>query len=295
MPSPRKPKQRKAAPPLPVLQSGSRGPAVALWRRFLDALDDAALRSGSGEEFDLALALATREFQRRQRGVAWVDGVVGPETWSAALATEGAALAPIKRAIRAIEIESDREMPPAKQRPLTSANREAWYGKPAFEPEPSPSDPDRVKLADSFAAAHLVRIAIPQLIGIPGAANDGGVVCHKAIADRVRRLFDAWEVAGLLPRVLSFDGMFVPRQRRTPDGAAASDQALSNHAWGLAFDINAGSNILGCPPARRGEEGCVYELVPIANECGFYWGGHFADRPDGMHFEIANVEPGAKG
>jgi len=27
--------------------------------------------------------------------------------------------------------------------------------------------------------------------------------------------------------------------------------------------------------------------VPLANEHGFYWGGHFRHRPDGMHFEIA--------
>jgi hypothetical protein len=41
-------------------------------------------------------------------------------------------------------------------------------------------------------------------------------------------------------------------------------------------------------PAMIGEKGCVRELVPIANECGFYWGGHFT-RKDGMHFEIAKI------
>jgi hypothetical protein len=37
-----------------------------------------------------------------------------------------------------------------------------------------------------------------------------------------------------------------------------------------------------------GEHGCLLELVPIANEHGFYWGGHFS-RKDGMHFEIAKI------
>jgi hypothetical protein len=37
-----------------------------------------------------------------------------------------------------------------------------------------------------------------------------------------------------------------------------------------------------------GQKGCVRELVPIANEFGFYWGGHFS-RMDGMHFEIAKL------
>jgi hypothetical protein len=32
----------------------------------------------------------------------------------------------------------------------------------------------------------------------------------------------------------------------------------------------------------------VRELVEIANEWGFYWGGHFT-RKDGMHFEIAKI------
>jgi len=37
-----------------------------------------------------------------------------------------------------------------------------------------------------------------------------------------------------------------------------------------------------------GQKGCVRELVPIAHENGFYWGGHFS-RLDGMHFEIAKI------
>jgi len=42
-------------------------------------------------------------------------------------------------------------------------------------------------------------------------------------------------------------------------------------------------------PALVGQKGSVRELVPIANENGFFWGGHFNDRLDGMHFEIAKI------
>jgi hypothetical protein len=66
-----------------------------------------------------------------------------------------------------------------------------------------------------------------------------------------------------------------------------STSSLSNHAFGTAFDINADQNPLGHQPALPGEPGCVFELVPIAHKFGFYWGGHFKDRRDGMHFEIA--------
>jgi hypothetical protein len=64
---------------------------------------------------------------------------------------------------------------------------------------------------------------------------------------------------------------------------------LSNHAFGSAFDINAKWNPLGHTPALVGKEGAVRKLVPIANDYGFYWGGHFTSRKDGMHFEVAKI------
>ena len=42
-------------------------------------------------------------------------------------------------------------------------------------------------------------------------------------------------------------------------------------------------------PAPAGAEGSVRELVDIANAHGFFWGGHFKGRPDGMHFEVAKL------
>lgn len=46
-------------------------------------------------------------------------------------------------------------------------------------------------------------------------------------------------------------------------------------------------NPLGARPALVGQKGSVRELVPIANKWGFYWGGHYSGRKDGMHFEVA--------
>jgi hypothetical protein len=70
-----------------------------------------------------------------------------------------------------------------------------------------------------------------------------------------------------------------------------SRSVLSNHAYGSAFDINAAWNPLGATPADVDEKGSVIELVPLAHEFGFYWGGHFNSRPDGMHFEAAEIQP----
>ena len=68
---------------------------------------------------------------------------------------------------------------------------------------------------------------------------------------------------------------------------------MSNHAFGSAFDINAEQNTLGTRPPLVGQHGSVRQLVPIANKWGFYWGGHFGGRQDGMHFEIAFIKHGA--
>jgi hypothetical protein len=68
----------------------------------------------------------------------------------------------------------------------------------------------------------------------------------------------------------------------------AAQGILSNHAFGSAFDINYDWNKLGAVPALAGQKGSVRELVSIAQENGFYWGGHF-ERLDGMHFEVAKI------
>ena len=82
--------------------------------------------------------------------------------------------------------------------------------------------------------------------------------------------------------MLTFNGSYVPRLVRN------SKTRLSNHAFGIAFDINSQWNALGSNPAELAKKGSLRELVPLAQQCGFYWGGHFS-RKDGMHFEIAEL------
>lgn len=57
----------------------------------------------------------------------------------------------------------------------------------------------------------------------------------------------------------------------------------SNHAWGLAIDLNATEN-----PMLRGRiETDMPDWVPdLARRWGLHWGGLYADRPDPMHFEF---------
>jgi hypothetical protein len=96
-------------------------------------------------------------------------------------------------------------------------------------------------------------------------------------------LWTAWEKKGLLNLVLTYGGAYNPRLVR-------GGTSLSPHAFGTAFDINYEWNKLGVQPVLAGEKGSVRELVLIANKYGFYWGGHFNKRPDGMHFEVAKLD-----
>ena len=125
---------------------------------------------------------------------------------------------------------------------------------------------------------------MPQLAKVAGAPTGGMVRFHRLAAKQLQNLWSDWEKTGLLPLVLTWDGSFVARFVR------GSRSALSNHAFGTAFDINEPWNALGTRPALSGTHGSVRELVPLANKNGFFWGGHYNGRADGMHFEIAQLK-----
>ena len=66
----------------------------------------------------------------------------------------------------------------------------------------------------------------------------------------------------------------------------------TNIGYGVAAALDAWADS-GMPydtDEPRWETGCVFELVSIAHDHGFFWGGHFnAPRVDGMHFEVAKI------
>ncbi|MCM3874339.1 MAG: M15 family metallopeptidase [Pyrinomonadaceae bacterium] len=175
--------------------------------------------------------------------------------------------------------------PPPAFRPLVStADRQRLFGAFQFAAAPVPSNPENIRILGGWEQDNIIRVAIPQLVGVPGSSHDGGVRFHKKAVNQLLGLWKAWGDAGLLDRLVTWDGSFVPRFVR------GSRTVLSNHAFGTAFDINAQQNARGARPALVGRKGCVRELVGIAHQHGFYWGGHFGNKPDGMHFEIAVIK-----
>lgn len=149
---------------------------------------------------------------------------------------------------------------------------EPWFGK------------GNITITNDWKSEYLVKSYIPQLktISFEGKNLSGYTWINKNIETQYKMLWHAWEMEGLLDRINSWAGGYAERKVR------GSYIFLSNHAYGTAFDINAKENPYGRRPAKNGETGSVYDLVAIAHEHGFYWGGHFC-KLDGMHFEASVI------
>lgn len=165
--------------------------------------------------------------------------------------------------------------------PLSRTERELAFGGPfKWRASPQAGNRENIIILGDWEAQNIVSVEVPQLHKVPG--NFSRMRWNKRAVPQLLALWKAWEDAGLLPLVLSYEGAYVPRLIR------GSTSSLSNHAYGSAFDINYFWNQLGATPARRGTKGSVHELVRLAHEHGFYWGGNFT-RLDGMHFEVCKI------
>ncbi len=253
-----------------VLKIGSKGDAVRCWQSFLKDLGLLA-RAPDGI-FGEKTQRATLEFQKAH-GLE-DDGVADADTLRVAEEAGflGIGFFPSKPAFRPVQ---------------TSARRRALFGKIAFVRAPTAGNPEAIRITNDWKEKNIVPVEVPQLVGTKlGWCNKkckGTIYFHKLAAEPLKAMFRDWEAKGLLRRLLSFDGGYAPRFTR------GSKTVLSPHAFGSAVDLNAEWNKLRKAPAPLGAKGSVLELVQIANAHGFYWGGHFSGRKDGMHFEIAQL------
>lgn len=163
-------------------------------------------------------------------------------------------------------------------------------GAIAFEHAPVPGNPEHIYITNTFVADHITTVNIQELkdcivpLDSGVTKTEGRIRFHKNHTDRLKALFADWGKQGFVDRILTFDGSFNARLVRGSKSATLDN--LSNHSWGTAFDINEHWNQRKTIPAQMGDRGCVRELVAIAHDHGFYWGGHFSTQ-DGMHFEVA--------
>jgi hypothetical protein len=254
-----------------ALKPGSTGPFVKKWQQFLRGQDEVLEADG---EFGPATTAATIRFQAKHGLTA--DGIVGNQTLGQAALL----------GFEIVDVDDVEELgfPPEPDfAPLTSTEeRQRRFGPLRFEPAPRDDNPEAIRIVNSWEADNIVAVTIPQLAGVEGLHKQGRVRFHRKAAAQLLALWAAWDKRGLLARVRTYAGAYAPRFIR------GSRTVLSNHAFGTAFDVNAAWNPLGAQPALDGMPGCVLDLVPVANEFGFYWGGHFTRR-DGMHFEVARL------
>lgn len=248
------------------------------WQLFLRGLD--LYKSSVDGDFGKGTHSATVKFQKKY-GLS-ADGVVGNRTYAKAFELDFCPL----------EDDGDDKYsanwpPKPNFAQLTPAKRKRIFGAFDFSPAPTRGNPEGIKIHGNWVKENITRVYIPQLVGVYGAPKSGKIYWHKKGEEQIVGLFQAWEDAGLMDRVESWAGSWVPRYIR------GSRTSLSNHSWATAFDINVPWNGLKRLPALVGKKGSVRELVPLANEYGFYWGGHWGyggrGRYDGMHFELAMV------
>jgi peptidoglycan hydrolase-like protein with peptidoglycan-binding domain len=255
-----------------ALGLGSKGERVAAWQSFLKGskLDPGPI-DGS---FDEHTRDATRQFQEKYNLA--VDGVAGEQTL----------LRANKLGLPLIDSPADDKTssnyPPRPSFPpiSTNAQRQAIFGSFDYVSAPEPKNPEAIRILGNWERENIVDVPVPQLSKALGTKTRT-MQFHRLGASQLQGLWAEWETAGLLGKILTYNGSFSARFVR------GSRTVLSNHAFGSAFDINEPYNKLGHQPALVGEKGSNRELVQIANKWGFFWGGHYSSRLDGMHFEIA--------
>lgn len=242
-----------------ILKLGTTSPEVARWQSFLK-LPPTGI-------FNNETKTATANFQNRQGLKA--DGEVGPDTFARA-------------AELGYQVPQATYYPPRPNFSTpTNEQRESLFGRFAWRPRGNGTD---IIIEGSWPSENIVKVHVPQLIGVEGFPASGDIFLHRKAAEPFKAFIKDVEKAGLLHLIISWAGSYYPRFIR------GSQRSLSNHSWGTAFDINAPQNWLNQQPAADGQKGSLLRLVPIANKHGFYWGGHYRSRLDGMHFELAQIK-----
>jgi hypothetical protein len=124
----------------------------------------------------------------------------------------------------------------------------------------------RVVPDSAWVAANIVTDTVPLL---------GTLTCHRTMMPQLKAALAEVVQRGLGKHVYQTAGCYYPR-------FIANTTRLSNHAFGMAIDINSVQN-------QRGTVGQMHpEVVRIFEKWGFAWGGHWS-WTDPMHFELARI------
>jgi D-alanyl-D-alanine carboxypeptidase len=100
------------------------------------------------------------------------------------------------------------------------------------------------------------------------------MACHRRLTAVYASVFTGIQQRGLQSTITTFGGCFAFRPQRT-------GSKLSAHSWGIAIDLNPGSNL-------QGSDGDMDTgVVEIFQSAGFQWGGEWKGTTcDPMHFQF---------
>lgn len=152
----------------------------------------------------------------------------------------------------------------------TAAAKNAFYGNP---------ERDEIK-------KQLVRVKPPFRMYYDGRPIKGISFHRKAAAALKAALDEIWDYYGHSQEkidaagVSDYYGAYNHRRIR-------GRNAWSNHAYGIAIDLNADENPLG-----GGKGNMPQPVIDAFYRQGFKWGGDYRGRTDPMHFEL--VDNGGK-
>ncbi len=126
----------------------------------------------------------------------------------------------------------------------------------------------RIAPEAAWVRSHIATAVVPIL---------GAVTCNKLLFPQLEAALQEVQQRGLADKIhpQQYAGCYYPR-------FIAGSSTLSNHAFGLALDINAVEN-------GRGTAGLIdRDVVQIFQKWGFTWGGDWR-YTDPMHFEMNSV------
>ncbi|WP_135230498.1 M15 family metallopeptidase [Deinococcus fonticola] len=143
--------------------------------------------------------------------------------------------------------------------------------------------------SDTYRTGRLVRIATADLPGFPDypGQKTTSITLNRAVEPVFRATWAELVRRGLNTRLRTYDGSLACRHMghdvRRP---------ISVHAYGAAIDFDARWNGYGVPLERMGID---REVVRCFEECGWEWGGRWADPyEDGMHFQWTDPLAGVR-
>lgn len=141
--------------------------------------------------------------------------------------------------------------------------------------------PDGVPSSAAQMKKYLTTISV-EILDKNGKATTAKLTCHKALAEEIQQIYREMKEIGF--RAYS-NGCYNWRN------ITGSSSKMSNHAFGLAIDINPDYN-----PYVKGTYSSTWQNAPkyykidndivnIWKKHGFFWGGDYNSIKDYMHFE----------